>query len=174
MGAKSSDSSNSIFNIVGAVSNNFCIAGARHSLGEIGKTMVEVSANTKKLVAAVNIITEINVINFIDVTHIHVLSEDKLSKILRCSDFKKIDNSKELLLGNVAIFGDIKVLENGFQMDAASSNSFAVLVEDTFEIKLTLTLEVLATSKKGIILCNGWHTYVRGFLNSSGGKSLVN
>ena len=65
-----------------------------------------------------------------------------MSEILRCSDFKKIDNSKELLLSNVAVFGDIKVLENGLQVDAASSNGFTVFVEDTFEIELTLTLNL--------------------------------
>jgi len=69
---KSSYACDDIFYILGLISDNFGATFEGLSLREIIKAMIEVSANTEKFLTAINVITEINIVYFIDITFIHI------------------------------------------------------------------------------------------------------
>jgi len=56
--------------------HGFISRNTRLSLGEEVPGMVEISANSEKVVRTINVLTEVNVVNFINVTLVHVSAED--------------------------------------------------------------------------------------------------
>lgn len=138
--------------------------------------MVLSLTDTVKLSSTINIFTEVNVVDLINVTLVHVAAEDFLSDMLRGVNLKQVNNAQELQLGNVTVLGAIKVLEAGLQVDAADLDSPSVLIQNLCNLVLTgssRALKVLAASEKSIVLGNGWHTGIRCLVNAGGGKSLV-
>ncbi len=121
-------SSKHILNINWGVAHNLCLTNSSLSLWEVVKTVVEFLTNFEELLRAVNILTEINIVNLIDVSHIHVSLEKTLKHMLWGEDSKSVENSKELSLGNVAVLGDIEVLENWLEVDSHGLDGLLVLI----------------------------------------------
>lgn len=138
--------------------------------------MVLSLADTVKLSSTIDILTEVNVVNLIDVALVHVAAENFLCDVLGGVNLKQVDYAQELKLGNVTVLSTIEVLEAGLQVDAADLDSPSVLLHNLRNLVLTGTsgaLKVLAASEKGIVLGNGWHAGVRCLIDAGGGKSLV-
>ena len=82
----SSDTSKNIINIIWSVANYLCFARACLSLWEVIETVIEIAANSEKLLLIVNIFCEVNIVHFINITQVHV-SPKKLLKLSRwCCD----------------------------------------------------------------------------------------
>jgi hypothetical protein len=89
--------------------------------------VVVLLTNTVKLGGTINVITEVNVVNLINVAFVHVASEDLLSDVLGGVNLQQVEDSQELELGNVAVLGAIKVLVARLEVHAADLDSPAVL-----------------------------------------------
>jgi len=115
--------------------------------------VVEVSLDTEVLSRAVNIITEINVVDFVAVSFVHVSAEDHLQNVCWSSDPEKINNPEELILSTMTVFGDIKVLETGLEVDSSSVDCLTVGIQDFLNLVSSLVAaEVLSSGKKSIVL----------------------
>jgi len=116
-----------ILNIFRYVSNDLSLANSWSSLGVIVKGVVVLLTNTVKLGSAINVITEVNVVNLINIAFVHVASEDLLSDVLGGVNLQQVEDSQELELGNVAVLGAIEVLVARLEVHAADLDSPAVL-----------------------------------------------
>lgn len=63
------------------------------SLGEVLSAVVEALADTEKLLSSINILTEVHIVDFINVALVHVAAEDGLKDVLRCADSEQIENT---------------------------------------------------------------------------------
>ena len=63
-----------ILNVIRTVANNFSFACTSLCLWEVFETMIEVSSNSEKLLFTIHILGEVNVVNLIDIAHIHISS----------------------------------------------------------------------------------------------------
>lgn len=132
-------------------------------------------ADSEESSSTVNVVTEISVVDFINVALVHVTSEDGLGDVLRSSDLEEVKNTQELNLGNVTVFGAIKVLEDRLKMDAAHLDCSTILIKYSNQLFFSVsTLQVLAASEKSIVLGHSWHTDSRCLVNPSGSESFVN
>jgi len=52
---------------------------------------------------------------------------------MRSSDSEQIQHSQELVLGHMAIFGDVVVLKHWLEMDALVFNGSFVLIKDVVD-----------------------------------------
>jgi len=55
--------------------------------------VVEALADTEKLLSSINILTEVHIVDFINVALVHVAAEDGLKDVLRCADSEQIENT---------------------------------------------------------------------------------
>ena len=58
--------------------------------------------------------------------------------MLRGGNSKLAKSSEELMLGDMLILGDVKVLEHWLQVDSLDSDSLLVLLEDGIDLVLLL------------------------------------
>ena len=72
--AKHSKPRKGVFNVLGGVSNNFSIAHSGLGLREVVKAVVEIPPNAKQHSIAVDVFTKVDVVDFIEVSLIHVTS----------------------------------------------------------------------------------------------------
>lgn len=76
-----SDSSECVVNIVRYSADCVFSSFTNCSLWVKVPTVVKVTTNTEKLVTSINIFTEVEVVNFIYITFIHVFTEDLLLNV---------------------------------------------------------------------------------------------
>ena len=147
------DSGKDVVDVERAVTHDLGVGGSCSSLGEVIIRVVKVSADTEILGRAVNILTEINIVDFVDIASVHVSAEDHLQNVCWSSDPKKVNNSEELILSNMTVLGYIKVLETGLEVDSSSVNCITVGVQDFFNLLCSLVAaEVLSSGKQSIVL----------------------
>lgn len=81
--AVSSDSSQDVIEVVrvGASLHSLVSTDAGLSLGEKVPGVVEISANSKQVGGSINVFTEVHVVNFINVTLVHVFAENLSSYV---------------------------------------------------------------------------------------------
>ncbi len=125
--------------------------------------MVETLIDTEKLLRAINVLAEVNVIDLINIAFVHVTLHKSLQDVLRGSDSEQIEHSKELILGHMTILSDIVVLEHWLQVNALVLNGCSVFLKDVinFGSVLSRSSKVLSASQKSVVLgdsCNscGW------------------
>ena len=87
------------------------------------------ATNTKDTLVSINFIAEINIVDFVRISLVHVTSENKVKDSLGGKDTELVEDSEELTLCHVSTLGDIEVLELRLQMDAAVKDSCSVLME---------------------------------------------
>lgn len=175
-GALFADASTHIIDILWHVANDFGLADTWARLGVVVEGVVVLLANTVKLRGSINVFTEVNVVNLINIALVHVPSAQFLEDVFASADSQQVEHTQELELGNVAVASLVEVLEGGFEVNAALHNSAAVLIEHGLHgirVLVHTGLEVLAASEQGIVLCNGWHAGVRGLVDAAGGEGLV-
>lgn len=174
LGALSTDASEDILNIIGAVANDFSLADTCLSLGNVVSAVVNSLADSKKLLSAIDILTEVAIVTFVNIALVHVSAEEFLNNVLGRSDTKSIEHSKELILGHMAILCDIVVLEDRFQVDALGLDRSSVLLKDLLNLGIVLdSCKVLATGQKRVVLSHSGDTSSRGLVDSSNGESRV-
>ena len=94
-----------ILNIIWDVLLNIDTCNSWSSFWVVVKGVVEVSANSEELLWGVNIIAEIEVVDLIDVTLIHVSFAEGVQDLLGGADTKLTESSQELMFGNMLVFG---------------------------------------------------------------------
>lgn len=138
--------------------------------------MVEVLADFEELEAAIDVLSEVDIVDLIDVTLVHVSLEEALEDMLWCVDAKAVKHAEELGLGHVTVLGDVEVLEDWLQVDAHGLHSLAILVKDIIDLVTGswVGAQILSPGEEGIVL-GDWGDHSRWRLvNSSRRESLVN
>jgi hypothetical protein len=102
---------------------------------------------------SINLIAEVNIVNFVSVPLVHVPLSKEGQNILRSIDSKLGKDSKELHLADVSAVGDIEILELRLQVDATVLYNSPVFLDNLRESLFLLfgTLEVLASGSNGVL-----------------------
>jgi hypothetical protein len=135
--------------------------------------VVEVATNTEEFVAAVNSVTEVNVVHLVDVSLVHVTAKEGLGNGIGGADLKEVHDAEELLLSHVAVLGNVKVLEDGLEQNAASCHSLLVFGENCLNVHLGLSLEVLAAGENGLVFGDRGDSDHGFLLDSTSGEGIV-
>ena len=173
LAADLTDAGKHIINVFGGVAHNLSGGDAGLGFGEIVEGVVEVTADTKQFVGAVNFIAKIDVVYLINVSLVHVTAEESLSNVVRCADLQKINYTQELLFGNVAVLCDIEVLENRLEQNTTSGNSLSVFAKNGFNVNLFFRVEVLAAGQDSFLLSDGGYMGYGVLLDSVSSESFV-
>lgn len=83
-----SHSCNDVVKVLWGVSNNLGFAHSWLGLGEVFKRVVEVPANSVQVFWTIDVVAEIKVVDFIDVSLVHVPSKNELSNAIRSSNLQ--------------------------------------------------------------------------------------
>lgn len=165
LGAELTDASKTIFNVVRGVSHYLSTTNSGLGLREIGERVVEVSSNSEKSLGLVNVLAEVYIIDFINISLIHISAKNKLSQVSGCSNLEEVKHSQELGLCNVTIFSLVEVLEQGLKQNASGVNGKAVLFENLLNVeRRLLVLKVFSPGEKSILLSHRL---------DHGGRSLI-
>lgn len=105
---------NNIFNIIWDILLNIDTCNSWSSLWIVVEGVVEVSTDSEELLRGVNIITEIEVVDLIDVTLIHVSFAKGVQDWLGSANTKLTESSQELMFGNMLVLSNIEILEHWF------------------------------------------------------------
>jgi hypothetical protein len=135
--------------------------------------VVEVATNTKELVAAVNGIAEVNIVNLVNISLVHVVAEEGLGHGIGGANLEEVNYAEELLLGNVSVLGDIEVLEDGLEENAAGSDSLLVFSKDGLKVDHVFSLEVLSAGENCLAFGHGGNFAEGVLLDSIGSEGLV-
>lgn len=133
---QNADASDYVVDVIGSVSDDFGLAFECLSLWEVFLAVVKALADSKELLGTVDILTEVNVVNLIDIAFVHISSKYHLDNILGSCDSKQIESSEELILGNVTITGDVEVLEDGLEVNTLVFDGGTVLFKDFLNLLL--------------------------------------
>ena len=126
----SANACKNVMEVIGFVCNNSVADNTRGGLGVVVVAVVEVTSGTVELISSIDLFTEVNVVDLVDVTLVHVSAEDELGDILGCLDAEVVQNTEELVLGNVTVLSDVEVLEDGFQVHALGLDGLTEMIED--------------------------------------------
>jgi len=134
------------------------------------------AAHSEDTLVGVNIIAEINIINLISVTLVHVTSEDEIQNSLWGKDTKLGQHTKELALGDMATLGDIEVLELRLQVNATVKNSGSIILKILLNLLFFIlgSLQVLASSSISILASDRLDTGNRVLIDALLGECEVN
>ena len=94
--------------------------------------------------------------------------------MLRCTDSQQVKHTQELVLGHMAVAGDIVILEDGLQVDALVLDSRLVFLQNCINLLcVLLTSKVLSSGKKGISGSDSGDSSSRCLVNSRDSKGGV-
>ena len=170
-----SDASEHIFDICWGVADDLCLADSRLCFWEVVEAVVEVSANPEELFLIVNVLGEVNIVDLVDISLVHVTPQQHLQLSLGCSDAEQVQHTQELGLGDMAILSDIEVLEDWFEMDALVLDCSPVLLQQVLHPFHLLWVggEVLSSGKQGVVLGHRGHSHGWIFVNACRGECFV-
>lgn len=102
-------------------------------------------------------LAEIIVINFINITFIHVSLQKDVQHIFRGANTKLTKSPQELMFGDMLVTCNIEVLEHWLNMNSLDSNGFPVLIKNTVKHLLLLSseLQVLSSGEHSVINSDG-------------------
>ena len=118
-----------IFNIIWNILLDINTSDSWLSLWIVVEGMIEVSANLEEIIRVINIIAEIVVVDFINITLIHVCFQQDIQSLLISGDTEVVQCSQELMLGNMLVLRDVEVLEHWCQVDSLDGNTLLVFLE---------------------------------------------
>ena len=122
--------------------------------------------NTEKLVSTIDLLTEVHIVDFVDIALVHVTTEDHLDDVLGSLNAEEVEDTEELVFSHVAVARDVVVLKHWLQVDALVFNSNAVLVKHCFDFTaVRLSSQVLSAGEERVIL---------GDCGDAGSRVLVN
>jgi hypothetical protein len=123
-----------ILNIIWDVLLNIDTCNSWSSFWVVVEGVVEVSTDSEELLWGVNIIAEIEVVDLIDVTLIHVSFAEGVQDLLGGADTKLSESSQELMFGNMLVLSNIEILEHWLQVDSLDSYSLSILFKDVVNL----------------------------------------
>lgn len=123
-----------ILNIIWDVLLNIDTSNSWSSFWVVVEGVVEVSTDSEELLWGVNIIAEIEVVDLIDVTLIHVSFAEGVQDLLGGADTKLTESSQELMFGNMLVLSNIEILEHWLQVDSLDSNGLSILFKDVVNL----------------------------------------
>jgi hypothetical protein len=123
-----------ILNIIWDVLLNIDTSNSWSSFWVVVEGVVEVSADSEELLWGVNIIAEIEVVDLIDVTLIHISFAEGVQNLLGGADTKLTESSQELMFGNMLVLSNIEILEHWLQVDSLDSNGLSILFKDVVNL----------------------------------------
>jgi len=169
------DRGNNIIDIIRLILNDVLLSGLGLRLREVVEGVVEVTANTEHLLRAVDFVAEINIVNLISVTLVHISLQQHVGDVIRSLNTQLAQDTQELLLGDMTVASDIKILELRLEVDSSIIYSGSVFVKDLVDehIVTVVTIEVLSASENGIIGGHGSNFDSWGLVNTLGGESEV-
>lgn len=129
-----SELGDNILNIIWDVLLNIDTSNSWSSFWVVVEGVVEVSADSEELLWGVNIIAEIEVVDLIDVTLIHVSFAEGVQDLLGGADTKLTESSQELMFGNMLVLSNIEILEHWLQVDSLDSNGLSILFKDVVNL----------------------------------------
>ena len=172
--AEHTDASDDIVLIIWLIAHNLGLADTCLGLGEVVGAVVEALVDTEKLFSTIDIFTEVNVVALIDVTLVHVAAEERLEDVLRSADSQKVEDTKELILGDMTVASDIVVLEDWFQMDALVLDGSLVFLENLVDLGIVLIAsQVLAAGEESVASGHAWDACRGGLVDSGSGEGAV-
>jgi hypothetical protein len=136
--AEDANASKHILNIVRLKLNDVSFYLSGLCARVIIERLVVRSTHTKHTLVGVDIIAEIDIVDFINISLIHVSLGDDRQDVLRSVDAELGKHSEELVPANVAALSDVKVLELGLQVDASVQNGLSVLLQQILHLILFL------------------------------------
>ena len=164
-----------VVHVVGLVLLDVDASGSWPGLWIVVEGVVVTAAHLEEGVGGVDIFAEIIVIDFVNISFVHVGLQEDVEDVFRRADAELAECPEELVLGHMLVRGDVKVLEHGLQMDPLDPDGLPVLGEDAFDHLLLLRgeMQVLAAGWHGVVdsdwgNCRHWI-----FLDTVGGESRV-
>lgn len=161
-----------VMEVIRAVGNNGVTDNTRGGLGVVVVAVVEVTSGTVELISAVDLFAEINIVDLINVSFVHVSTEDKLGDFLGGLDAEVVQHTEELVLGHVTVLGDVEILEDGLQVHTLGLDSFAEMVEDRLDLTVVVS-KVLSAGQEGVFFGEGGDTRAGALVNAADGEGLV-
>jgi ABC-type siderophore export system fused ATPase/permease subunit len=151
--AEQTNASQNVLNIVRLELHYIGLNLARLGAWVVVKGLVVCSAYSEDSFMSINLIAEVNIVNFVSVALVHVPLSKEGQNVLRSIDSKLGKDSKELHLADVSTVGDIEILELRLQVDATVLNNSPVFLDNLSESLFLLfgTLEVLASGSNGVL-----------------------
>ena len=172
--AEHTNTSDDIVLIIWLIAHNLGLADTSLGLGEVVGAVVEALVDTEKLFSTIDIFTEVNVVALIDVTLVHVAAEERLEDVLRSADSQKVEDTKELILGDMTVASDIVVLEDWFQMDALVLDGSLVFLENLVDLGVVLIAgQVLAAGEESVASGHAWDACRGGLVDAGDGEGAV-
>ncbi len=172
--AEATDTGQDIIDVLGGVAHDLSVADASLSLRVVVCAVVEALRDSEELIRAIDVLTEVDVVDLVNVTFVHVTSQDELSDALRSSDSEKVEDTEELGLGHMTVLGDVVVLEARLQVDALVLHSSLVLFEDLLDLRVAVSLvKVLAAGEQSVVGCYSGDTSCRGLVDTLNSESSV-
>ena len=166
------DACDNIMEVIRAVGNNGAADNARGGLGVVVMAVVEVTPGTVELIRAVDLFAEINIVDLVNVSLVHVSTEDKLGDLLGSLDAEVVQHTEELVLGHVTVLGDVEILEDGLQVHALGLDRFTELLEHLLDLNVVVS-KVLSAGEEGVFLREGGDTRAGALVNAADGEGLV-
>lgn len=137
--------------------------------------MVETLIDSEKLLSAINVFAEVNVIDLINIAFVHVTLHKSLQDVLRGGNPEQIKHSQELILCHMTILSDIVVLEHRLQVNTLVFNGCSVFFKDVINLGsvLSRSSKVLSASQKSVILGDSCNSCRWSLVNSLNGECSV-
>jgi len=114
---------NDIIDIIRQILLDINSCNSWSSLWVVIEWVVVASSDTEKLLRGVDIIAEVEVVDLINISFIHVCFQQDIKNVLWCRNTQLSQSSQELMFRNVLISSDIEVLEHWFHMDSLDFHS---------------------------------------------------
>ena len=165
-----------VLNIVGFQFDDLSLDLARLGARIVIEGLAMSTTNTKDALVGVNLVAEINIIDLIGVSLVHITSENKVKHVFWGEDAELVKNSQELALGDVTALSDIEVLELRLQMNAAVKNCCSIVLKIGLNLILLFlgALQVLTSGSESVLASDWLNGRLRFLINTLGGKSKVN
>lgn len=96
--------------------------------------LIIISSHSKHIFRSINFIAKVDIVNFINITHIHVSFEDEIEYAFRSIDAQLSKDSQELHLSHMAVSCHIEVLKLGLQVYSSILHCRSILGHYTLEL----------------------------------------
>ena len=138
--------------------------------------MVEISTDSEELLRRVNIVAEIEVVDLINVTLVHVGFAKGVQNTFLGADTKLTESSQELVLSDMLVLGNVEILEHWLQVDSLDSYGLSILLEDEIDVGFfsIRDFEVLSSSHNSVIDGYWGNRCCWLLLDAIGGENGVN
>jgi hypothetical protein len=123
------DPGQDIVHINWSVLQDFSFLVPRLVPGHVIKALIVVKPHSEDVNCRVNMVAEVEIIDFINISLVHVASQDNIQNVIWSWDSQLGQHSQELHLSHMAISGNVKVLELGFQVDSPVLDFLTVRIQ---------------------------------------------